>query len=193
MIRIAIALLALVVGTAVASADPEADADAAFRRAGELAGRNDPAAIGAFEVLGAARPITRWTDDAWAEAARLAENVRDYARARRDYAEVVALGTDERLVARARGALARIEELGGERWDAVRAAHERLASEVNGGGDPQSALDELAALVRANPAYLRANLIRLTIAMGWETEGDRDAALAWYREAAEAAPQERGQ
>ncbi|MEO7095830.1 MAG: hypothetical protein ABI175_21400, partial [Polyangiales bacterium] len=176
-----------------AGADPEPDADAAFRRAGELAGRNDPAAIGAYEVLGAARPITRWTDDAWAEAARLAENVRDYARARRDYAEVVALGTDERLVARARGALARIEELGGERWDAVRAAHERLASEINGGGDPRSALDELAALVRANPAYPRANLTRLTIAMGWETEGDRDAALAWYREAAEAAQQERGQ
>ena len=193
MIRRAIALLALLACAAVASADPESDADDAFRRAGELAARSDPAAIGAFETLGGARPITRWTDDAWAEAARLAENVRDYARARRDYAEVVALGTDDRLVARARGALARIEELGGEQWDAVRAGHERLASEINGGGDPRPALRELAELVRANPVYPRANVARLTIAMGWESEGDREAALAWSREAADAAKAERGQ
>ncbi len=186
-------LLALVACAAIASADPETDADAAFRRAGELAARSDPAAITAFEALGAARPITRWTDDAWAEAARLAENARDYARARRDYLQVVALGTDDRLVARARGALARIEELGGERWDAVRAAHERLASVVNGDGDPRSGLRELAELVRANPAYPRANVARLTIAMGWESEGDRETALGWFRAAADAGRSEPGQ
>ena len=187
------ALVALVACAAVASADPETDADAAFRRASELAALRDPAAITAFEALGTARPITRWTDDAWAEAARLAENARDYARARRDYVQVVALGTDDRMIARARGALARIEELGGEQWDAVRAAHERLASVINGGGDPESGLRELAELVRANPAYPRANLVRLAIAMGWESEGDRETALAWFREAADAAMAERGQ
>ena len=193
MIRWGIAVLALLVVAGSAAGDPEADADAAFRRAGELAANSDPAAIGAFEALGAARPVTRWTDDAWAEAARLAENARDYARARRDYAQAVELGTDPRLIARARGALARIEELGGERWDAVRAAHERLASEINGGGDPRQGLRALAELVRANPEYPRANLARLTIAMGWESEGDRESALAWSREAAEAALAERGQ
>lgn len=188
--RVLLALLAL---GRNAGADPETEADAAFRRAGELAARSDPAAVAAFEALGAARPITRWTDDAWAEAARLAETAGDYARARRDYGQVVALEIDDRLVARAKGALARIEELGGERWDAVRMAHERLASAINGGGDPRPGLRELAELVRANPQYPRANLARLTIAMGWETEGDRDAALVWYREAARAAIAERGQ
>lgn len=187
------ALLVIVACTAIASADPEADADAAFRAAGALAAKSDPAAITAFEALGEARPITRWTDDAWAEAARLSENARDYARARRDYRQVVALGTDPRLVARAKGALARIEELGGERWDAVRATHERLASVINGGDDPHDALQALADLVRANPQYPRANLARLTIAMGWEAEGESTSALAWYREGAESAAAEPGQ
>lgn len=193
MILRAIVVVALLAFAGRAAADPEADADAAFRSAGTLAATGDPAAIAAFEAIGEARPITRWTDDAWAEAARLAENARDYARARRDYAQVVALGTDDRLVLRARGAIARIEELGGERWDAVRAAHERLASEINGGSDPRPGLRELAALVRANPAYPRANLARLTIAMGWESEGDTADALAWSREAAESALAEPGQ
>lgn len=188
-----LAVLAFVAGMAIASADPEADADAAFRRAGEQAAASDPAAIGAFEAIGEARPVTRWTDDAWVEAARLAENARDYARARRAYTQAVALGTDPRLVARAKAALARIAELGGERWDTVRAEHERLASEINGGGDPRDALARLAELVHANPAYPRANLARLTIAMGWESEGEGDAALSSYREAAEAATAEPGQ
>lgn len=193
MIRWGLAALALVAGMAIASADPEADADAAFRRAGELAAVSDPGAIGAFEAIGLARPVTRWTDDAWAEAARLAENARDYARARRAYAQAVELGADPRLVARAKAALARITELGGERWDAVRAEHERLASEINGGGDPRDALAQLGEIVHRDPTYPRANLARLTIAMGWESEGEGDAALSWYREAAEAATAEPGQ
>ncbi len=193
MIRSASVLLVLLSTFGSARADPETDADAAFRIAGNLAAKSDPAAIAAFEQLGATRPITRWTDDAWAEAGRLAENARDYPRARRAYVQAVALGTDDRLVLRARGALARIEEMGGEAWDAVRATHERLASEVNGDGDPRPGLRALAALVHANPGYPRANLARLTIAMGWETEGDRESALAWFREAADAARTERGQ
>ncbi|MBL0212807.1 MAG: hypothetical protein IPQ07_02875 [Myxococcales bacterium] len=179
--------------TGVATADPDADADLAFRRAGELATRSDPAAIAAFEALGAARPITRWTDDAWAEAARLAEGARDFARARRDLAQVISLSTDDRMIARARGALARIAEQGGAEWDVVRAAHERLASEIYGGGDPRPALRELEILVHANPTYPRANPARLAIALGWESEGDRESALTWFREAAEAARMERGQ
>lgn len=191
MTRALLALLGL--GAAIASADPEADADAAFRRAGELAARSDPAAIGAFEAIGEARPPTRWTDDAWAEAARLAENARDFARARRAYEQAALLGTDPRLVVRAKAALARIAEQGGAQWDAVRAEHERLTSEINGAGDPRAALAALGDLMRANPAYPRANLARLAIAQGWEGEGESAVALAWYREAAEAATTEPGQ
>ncbi|CAN5892881.1 hypothetical protein BH11MYX3_BH11MYX3_08980 [soil metagenome] len=191
--RSLVLLVALVLGMRGASADPEADADRSFRAAGELAARRDPAAIAAYEQVGAARPITRWTDDAWIEAARLAEAARDFSRARRDLEQVLEVGTDDRLVARARGALARIAEQGGQEWDAVRADHERLVSEIYGGGDPTAALNELGAVIHANPTYPRANGARLAIALGWESEGDRSTALAWFREAAEAAHSEPGQ
>jgi hypothetical protein len=192
MIRLAVALFVL--AARIASADPESDADAAFKRAGELAASGSPAAIDAYEQLGSARPITRWTDDAWAEAARLSESARDYARARRALEQVLAVGTDERLVARARGALARIEEQGGPAFDAVRAEHERLASLIYGAeGDPTDALEQLAALVEANPVYPRANAARLALALGWEAEGDRAEALRWFRAAAEAGTNQRGQ
>ncbi|MBA3460479.1 MAG: hypothetical protein H0T46_10990 [Deltaproteobacteria bacterium] len=196
MTRLAVALLVLV--ARIASADPEADADAAFKRAGQLAVSGDPAtvntAIAAYEQLGSARPITRWTDDAWAEAARLAEFSRDYARARRALEQVLEIGTDDRLVARARAALARIEEEGGPAFDAVRAEHERLASEIYGtDDDPTAALTALGALVEQNPTYPRANAARLALALGWEAEGDRGEAMRWFRAAAEAGRRERGQ
>ncbi len=192
MIRLAVALFVL--AARIASADPESDADAAFKRAGELAASGSPAAIDAYEQLGSARPITRWTDDAWAEAARLSESAREYARARRALEQVLAIGTDERLVARARGALARIEEQGGPAFDAVRAEHERLASLIYGAeGDPTDALEALAALVEANPVYPRSNAARLALALGGEAEGERDEALRWFRAAAEAGRNERGQ
>lgn len=191
---VALALVLAVIGARLAAADPEADAGAAFRRAGELAAARDPQAIAAYEQLGAQRPVTRWTDDAWAEAARLAEQARDYARARRALAALLAVSTDERLVARARGSLARLAEVGGAEWDAVRAEHERLIAELYGTeGDPTAELEALAAFVRAHPSYPRANAVRIALAQGWETEGERDEALAWYREAAEAAAAERGQ
>lgn len=194
MTRVAVALLILV--ARIAAADPETDADAAFKHAGELAAKQDPTAIDAYEAIGRARPATRWTDDAWAEAARLAEQARDYARARMDLEQLVALGAsaDERLVARARGSLARLAEIGGAEWDAVRADHERLASELYAErGDPTATLEALAALVHAHPRYPRANAVRLALAQGWESEGDRAGALAWYRAAAEDAVAERGQ
>lgn len=189
-----LALAVLLACARIAAADPEADADAAFRRAGQLAAARDPGAIDAYEVIGRARPITRWTDDAWAEAARLAELDRDYARARADLTELVATSTDERLVARAKGSLARLSDIGDGRWDAVRAEHERLASEIyRGDGDPTPALEALGALLRANPAYPRASAAQLTLALGWETEGDRGEALAWFRAAADGGAREPGQ
>ena len=194
MRSVALALLIVVLGARLAAADPEADAGAAFRRAGELAARQDRAAIEAYEQLGAQRPVTRWTDDAWAEAARLAEQAREYPRARAALEALLAVSTDERLIARARGSLARLAELGGAEWDAVRAEHERLIAELYGSDDdPTAELEALAALVRAHPTYPRANAARIALALGWETEGERDEALAWYREAADAAAGERGQ
>jgi hypothetical protein len=102
-----------------AMAAREDAADRAFRAAAQRAVAGDPAAIDRFEALAAGRPITRWTDNAYAEAARLAEGAGGVARARRNLAQVVAVGTDGALVARARAALARLADTtGGGRWDA---------------------------------------------------------------------------
>lgn len=175
------------------ASDAEAGADQAFRAAQQLAARGDPESVAraleAFERLGAARPVTRWTDDAWAEAARLAELSGDHGRARRALAQVIATGTDTRLVRRARAALARLDaatEAG--RWDAVAATHERLVNAVFGGDDPRAELAELEALVAEHPAYPRASAVRLAIARGWEQEGQPARALRWYRAAADSAP-----
>ena len=185
MTRAAIALIALVALVAPARAD---DADRAFRDAQQRAIANDPGAVDAFEALGATRPVTAWTDDAWSEAARLAERAGQLDRARRDLEQVIALGTDPQLVRRARGALARLAaSTGAGAWDAIAAEHERLVAQL-GAGDPKLVLAQLEALVRANPRYPRANLARLAIAAGWEREDERDRALGWYEEAAALEP-----
>jgi len=170
---------AIVVATGVVWADPETDAERDFQAA---VARGDAAAL---EALGARRPTTRWTDDAWNEAARLAERAGDYARARRDLEQVVTIGTDEQLVRRARAELARLQSFTGDagQWNGVAAEHERLAARIVGGGDPKPALDALAALVAANPAYPRGSAARIVIAQGWERDGDADRALTWLREA----------
>jgi hypothetical protein len=173
----------------VAGAEPEADADRAFRDALGRAAAHDPGALDALEALGGARPVTRWTDDAWSEAARLAEQTGDYARARRDLAEVVAVGTDEALVRRARAALARLGDVAGPagEWSGVAAEHERLTTRLAAGGDPKPALAELEALVDANPGYPRVALAMIAIAQGWERDGDGARAIAWLRRAEAAA------
>jgi len=183
--RAAIALIALVAVAGLARAD---DADRAFRDAAARATAGDPGAVDAFEALGAARPVTAWTDDAWSEAARLAERAGQLDRARRDLEQVIALGTDPQLVRRARGALARLAaNTGAGAWDAVAAEHERLVAQL-AAGDPEPVLEQLEALVRANPRYPRANLVRLAIASGWERDDNRGRALAWYEEAAALEP-----
>lgn len=178
MTRLAIALVAVVI-CGVAWADVEADADRAFQAAQRTA------SIEGFEALGAVRPTTRWTDDAWAEAARLAERAGDFARARRALEQVIALGTDDQLVRRARASLARLDAVtGAGRWDAVRREHERLVADAFDGDDPRAELAALEALLAANPDYPRANDIRRAIARGWEQEGDTARALTWLRSAA---------
>lgn len=184
-------LLALAAPRAEAAGEDarEAAAERAFRAAIERAAAGDPAAIERFEALAAGRPITRWTDNAYGEAARLAERAGDFARARRNLAQVVALGTDGALVARARAALDRLAAAtGGGRWDAVARQDTRLVAEASAGGDPRAALAALEELVRANPGYPRATMLRLAIGRGWEREGHGARAIAQLRAALAGAP-----
>src|SRR5690349_12491981 len=93
--------IVLMIAVGRAGAD-EATMDLAFREAEARAAAGDPRAIDVLEALGAQRPITRWSDDAWSEAARLAERTGDFTRERRDLEQVVAIATDEALARRAR-------------------------------------------------------------------------------------------
>jgi len=173
---------------ATASADPESDADAGFRAAEARAVAGDGGAIDAFEQVGAARPVTRWTDDAWLEAGRLAERAGDYARARKDLQEAISTATDDQLARRARGELAIVEHAAGAgaEWSAVAAEHDRLERELFA-GDPKPAIAALENLIAANPKYPRVALVMLLVAQGLARDGDADGAIAWLRRAAEAA------
>jgi hypothetical protein len=172
------ALAALLLVARVAAAEPT-DAERTFR---DASARGD---ITALEQLGAQRPLTMWSDDAWAEAARLAIRANDFARARADLEQVIAIGTDSQLVRRARNELARITSFAGSggEWTAVAAEHERLAPALQRRGDPRPALRELEQLVRAHPGYPRAAMLMVAIAAGWEREGEGDRAIVWLREA----------
>lgn len=184
--RLAVAALLCLVGSAaIAAEDPELQ----LRDAQHRAAAGDPTAIDALEALGAARPVTRWTDDAWRAAAQLAERSRDYARARRDLEQVIATSDDEHAVRRARTDIERLAAIAGGagEWGRVAAAHEELAQQIARPGDPVPALRELEALVRANPTYPRAAPAMLALARGWQLEGDADRALGWLRHADAAA------
>jgi predicted negative regulator of RcsB-dependent stress response len=185
---VALALACALVATA--HADPEADADAAFRAAEQHASAGDPHALDELEALGAARPTTRWTDDAWLEAGRLAERAGDYARARRDLEQALATTTDDQLARRAKGELSLVERAAGEgaEWSAVAAEHDRLEQRILAGGDPKPALTELEALVTKNPGYPRTALAMVLIAHARERDGDAASALAWLRRASPVAP-----
>ena len=174
------ALVVLALLTTVAHADEQA-----FRAAGKLAANSDARALDAFEAAGAARPITRWTDDAWVEAARIAEQRRDYDRARRDLEQAIAVSTDAQLLRRARNDLARLVELtgGGGEWSAIAAEHQRLVTAIAGGGDPTAELAQLEAIAKANPSYPRGVALRIAIARAWETEDEVDRAFGWLRDA----------
>jgi hypothetical protein len=183
-----VALCAVLACARIATADPEADADRAFRDASVRATLDAPAAIEQFEAIGTARPITRWTDDAWSEVARLAERAGDFARARRALGEVLATSRDDKTLQRARAALARLNaDTSGGTWDAVKRDHARLLGDVYDGGDPSAALTALETLARTNPGYPRRVDLALAIARGWELEGHGDRALGWYRTAMEIA------
>ncbi len=168
---------------AVAHADPEHDADLAFHRADDRAIVGDPAALDQLEAIGAARPITRWTDDAWLEAARLAETLGDLPRARRDLDAALAVTSDPLLARRASAALARLTPL--ESWTAIDDAHQALVDRIQRpAGDPKLALCELGAVVLASPGYPRALAAMLALARGWERDGAIDAARTWLDRAA---------
>ncbi len=189
------ALVGRIVGLVVVAALAgvvRADGDAEFRAAVKLAADRDPRALAAFEALGAARPSSRWTDDAWVEAARLAERAGDYDRARKDLGEAIAIGgqldpafRDDQLLRRARGDLARLVAMTGRtgEWSAVAAEHDRLVTRAAAGDDPTPALEALEVLARAHREYPRAVAIRLALARGWEEEAEVDRALGWLRDA----------
>jgi tetratricopeptide (TPR) repeat protein len=183
--RAAWALVVLLAAPARADDLDEARADRAFHDAAARAAVGDAGALDALEQLGAARPATRWTDDAWLEAGRLAERTGDYARARRDLEQAIATATDEQLARHARAELARVVRAAGPsaEWSAVAAEHDRLEAQVLAGGDPKPALAELEALVEHNPGYPRAAAAMIVIARGWAHDGNSERSLAWLRRA----------
>jgi len=186
--------LALVVGlwTTPAWAD---DGGAALQAAQQRAAAGDARAIETLEELGAARPITRWTDDAWRSAAQLAERARDFSRARRAFAEAAATATDATSRARAQSDVARLDAMVGPagQWADVAGAHDRLAQSIRSGrGDPAPALRELEALVRDSGGYPGATNAMLVIAEGWERDDEPGRAIDWlHRALASARPAER--
>jgi len=187
-----VAALVVIALAGIAVADPEAEADRAFRAASQRAAAGDPEALGLFEALGTARPLTRWTDDAWAEAARLAERTGDFARARRALDQVIALGTDDALVRRARHARDRLmAATGGGQWDAIAREHQRLVAKAFGGGDPRAALEALEQLARDHPTYPQAAMALLAAAQGWEHEGEASRGIELLRAAVAMAGTER--
>ena len=193
---IAIAVAFAIAWPAGAFAETSVEDNDAALRAAVTRAQSDPAgALIELEALGARRPLTRWSDNAWSEAARLAEAAGDFARARRALEQVIAIDQDAAMVRRARATIARIAERTGDgRWDAIARDHERLVASVFGGGEPYAALAELAALVRANPDYPRGVAARVSLARGYELQDDTDVALDWMRSAADAAgPDEPGQ
>lgn len=137
--------------------------------------------IEALEQLGTERPISAWTDDAWVEAAQLAERSHDLTRTKRDLEQAIATSSDPVLTQRAKNDLARIS--GFADWTVVTAEHERLLPTINNAGDPRAALGELERLVRENPRYPRAAMLMAQIATAWAREGDSDRALDWLARA----------
>jgi tetratricopeptide (TPR) repeat protein len=176
--------------SAGAHAEPGDGEDAAFREAARRAAAGDPGAIDAFEAAGAVRPVTRWTDDAWAEAARLAERARDYDRARRDLEQALAVATDPVFVRRLRGNLERIASLtGNSQWTEVAARHDQLVTQAASGDDPTAELEALEQLVREHPTYPRAPALRWAIARGWDQADEPERARRFMREALRTAPE----
>jgi len=115
------------------------------------------------------------------DAAVAAERAGDRAAARAAYERVVALGGDERMVSRAKLALARIGASG--TFDAVNTAYDGLAAKLVRGGDPNEELEAIEALVRGAPGWPRAEAAKLVLAKHWETEGETDRAIGWLRDA----------
>jgi hypothetical protein len=203
----ALIVLAATVAAADPAPDPAADsASAAYRAAVKLAvAAQTPAergaAIDALEAIGAARPVSRWTDDAWAEAGRQAERAGDWTRARADLGKALDVATsvhadpalaDDAFERRTRAELARIDAItAGGAWDKLAAEHERLVNALAAErGDPKPWIRQLEDLARANPGYPRVWAVRIAAARGRERDGDADLGIATLREGIAAQPAE---
>ncbi|HEY4058949.1 MAG TPA: tetratricopeptide repeat protein [Kofleriaceae bacterium] len=189
--RLALALIATL--AAVPARADDGSAGAAIKAAALRAEADPRGALDDFEAIGKERPVTRWTDNAWEEAARLAEAQEDFARARRDYQHAIDDGTDQQLVRRAKASLERLAQTGGAQFDAATREYDALRAELSAPGDPRPAIAKLEAFVRANGGYPRVNSARLALARAHELEGNWTAAIAWAREATAHAGDEPGQ
>lgn len=177
-------LIVLVALCAIARADVESE----FHQAEVAASHGDPHAADLFEAIGAARPVTRWTDDAWIQAARVAERQGDLVRAARDLERAAAVATDPVVQHRIAGDRERLSlRTGAGAFADVAAEHDRLVAKIQAGGDPKPALRELEALLAAHPGYPRAAVAMLALAHGWETDGAFATAHVWLLRAAELA------
>jgi hypothetical protein len=184
----ALAVVSILVGAlrvTTARAD-DASAQQSFETALARAAAGDARAIDDLEALGAARPATRWTDDAWEAAAQLAERARDFDRGRRDWEQALSTADNDQMRRRARAALDRLAATTGAsgQWSAAAAEHERLLAQLAASGDPKPALAALEAFARARAGYPRAVDVRIAIARGWERDGDAARAIEWLRDAA---------
>jgi tetratricopeptide (TPR) repeat protein len=187
-----ILVVAVIVGVAAPAAGDD-DADR-FSRAARQRGTGDLAgAADAFERLADERPTSPWADDARMEAALAAEALGQYERARRDLDRLLADHPDSRLVRRAEARRARIIASIGERgeWAALAVQHEAIVREAGGDGDPAPAYRRLEALLAQHPGYARAYDARMWLGDGWLRQGQWEQALASYRRAAAAAPDDR--
>ena len=188
MRAIAVAIVVSTFAAGVARAGEPGEAE--FQAAEQAAARGDAGAAGELEQVGAQFPASRWADDAWLEAGRLAARGGDYARARRDLERALAVTTDDQLARRARAELDRLSAVAGAQgqWAAVAAEHERLEAALEARGDPKPALAGLEALVEQHAAYPRAWAAMIEIAHGWLRDGNTARALGWLRRAQAAAP-----
>ena len=174
--------LCVIAGTAAAQ-DAAGDA---FRAATKLlADGKLEQAQAAFEAVAALDPAGPWADDALAEAAGAAERRGDLTEARRLWRRVLAEHPSSRQSRRARARVAAIEEAIGSagEWLAVAEAHETILRASVGKSDPTPQVEELAALVEANPQYPRNHEARMWIGDAWMRLGRPGRAAEIFRDA----------
>jgi tetratricopeptide (TPR) repeat protein len=186
--RAAIAVIVIVALASAVRADPEPGpdpADARFRAATARAATGDRSgALADFVAIADTAPDSPWADDALVEAARLAEQQADPARA----GALLTRMADRYPASRsARWARAHAAQLAAravpDEWRPTAAEHDAVIRAVGRHGDPTPHLDRLAALLRARPGYPREHAAQIWLGDAWSRQGEWARALGWYRDA----------